>query len=369
MKVLFVTNLPSPYRVDFFNELSKKCELTVVYERTSSSERDTAWKNETQRSYKEIFCKAKTIGADKTFGFDLVRRVKKTEFDHLIISGYSSPSVILLILYCKRKKIPYFIETDGGFSKKGKGFSEKLKRYLIKGAKAIFTTCEGLKRYYLDIGYRGPVYKYPLSSFSRNEIFEDCASDEEKKRLRRELGMTEEKIVITVGRFSYKNGYGKGYDRVLNAAKILNDHSIGWYIIGGEPTEEFVEKKEEMGLRSVHYVDFKKKDELKKYYRAADLFVLMTVGDVWGLVINEAMSCGLPIITTDRCVAGLEMVENGENGYIIHVGDEKALAANASLILNDDELRKNMSENNLKKVDYWTIENMADKHIEILCEM
>ena len=45
MKILFITNLPSPYRVDFFNELGKKIDLTVCYERESSSERDAKWIN------------------------------------------------------------------------------------------------------------------------------------------------------------------------------------------------------------------------------------------------------------------------------------------------------------------------------------
>lgn len=48
MKILFITNLPSPYRVDFFNELGKKIDLTVCYERESSSERDAKWINKNQ---------------------------------------------------------------------------------------------------------------------------------------------------------------------------------------------------------------------------------------------------------------------------------------------------------------------------------
>lgn len=366
MKILFVTNLPSPYRVDFFNELSKKCDLTVIYERESSSERAENWKNEKERNFEEIFCKAKLVGKDKTFGLQLLRKVKKQDFDYLIISGYSSPSVIFLISYCRLKRIPYYIECDGGFAQKGKWLNERLKKFLLKRAKAIFTTCEVQKKYFLSIGCKGPILKYPFSSFSRDEIFKAPADNLEKAQLKQELNLTEEKIVITVGRFSYKNGYGKGYDKVLESAKLLNDSQIGWYIVGGEPTEEFLQIKEEKGLNNVHFIDFKKKDELKKYYRAADVFVLMTIGDIWGLVINEAMACGLPVITTDRCIAGLEMIQNDENGYIVPVGDEKALAVRVKYILDNEEIRKKFSENNLQKIEYWTIENMVQEHLEFL---
>ena len=98
MKILFITNLPSPYRVDFFNELGKKIDLTVCYERESSSERDAKWINKSKRTYKELFVSAKNIGVDRSIGFGIIKELKN-EYDFVIISGWSSPSVILAILY------------------------------------------------------------------------------------------------------------------------------------------------------------------------------------------------------------------------------------------------------------------------------
>ncbi len=366
MRVLFVTNVPAPYRVDFFNELAKYCELTVCYERVSSRERDIAWRNEKERSFKEIFCVSKNVGTDKSVGFDLIRKVKLEKFDHLIICGYSSPSVMLLIAFCRLCNINYFIETDGGFAKKDKWGLKLLKRFLFCKARGIFTTCKELEQYFRDIGYKGSIYKYPLASFSNNEIYKTPASETEKSEFRKQLGIKEEKIVLTVGRFTYKNGYGKGYDTVLQAAKILNQNQIGWYIVGGAPTQEFLDMKENMGLDNVHYVDFMKTEVLKRYYRASDVFVLMTVGDVWGLVVNEAMSCGLPVITTDRCIAGLEMVDNGKNGFIIPVGEKDLLAQRINTIMSNDGIRYSFSQESIKKAEYFSIENMAQKHIDIL---
>ena len=98
--------------------------------------------------------------------------------------------------------------------------------------------------------------------------------------------------------------------------------------------------KKEYGLSNVYFEGFKNKDELKDYYRAADLFCLQTRGDVWGLVINEAMAEGLPVITTDKCVAGLELVENGINGYVVPVEDEEKLSKKITEIMQNVELRK-----------------------------
>lgn len=366
MKILFVTNLPSPYRVDFFNELSNYCELKVIYERSSSSERNSKWVNNDQRRFKEEYASLRPFGSDKSVGFDLVRTVKRERFDFLIISGYASPSVMLLIRYCKRRKIPYFIESDGGFNKTDKFFYRKLKRALICSAKGIFTTCGEMEAYYKALGYRGKVYRVPFSSVFENEIFSAVSDSSEKEMLRSRLGMTEEKIILSVGRFSYQNGYGKGYDCLLRAAERMKGLSVGWYVLGGEPTEEFIAMKESMGLSNVYFLPFKTRSELKEYYRAADAFVLMTVKDVWGLVINEAFSCGVPVITTDMCIAGREMITNGENGYLIPVGDDPELVRYLEKLLNNKQLARAISENNIRKAHKWTIETMAMAHIEVL---
>ena len=66
-------------------------------------------------------------------------------------------------------------------------------------------------------------------------------------------------------------------------------------IVGDEPTQEFVEMKNNMKLDNVVFVGFKTKEELKDYYIAADVFCLQTRGDVWGLVVNEAMHTDCPL--------------------------------------------------------------------------
>ena len=121
----------------------------------------------------------------------------------------------------------------------------------------------------------------------------------------------------------------------MHAACSLNK-DVGIYIVGGEPTEEYLQMRASLGLGNVHFVGFQKKEALSRYYRAADLFVLPTREDIWGLVINEAMAYGLPVITTDRCVAGLDLVEEGVNGSIVPVEDAAALAGKMKELLSSD---------------------------------
>ena len=169
---------------------------------------------------------------------------------------------------------------------------------------------------------------------------------------------SEKHMVLAIGQMIHR----KGFDVLLHATKDL-DPDTGIYFVGGEAKEEYITLTKELGLQSVHFLGFQKKDVLAKYYKASDVFVLPTREDIWGLVINEAMAYGLPTITTDRCVAGLELIEDGINGYVVPVEDAAALAEKIKAVLASD--LEAMGKAALEKVRPYTLENMAKTHAEI----
>ena len=114
-----------------------------------------------------------------------------------------------------------------------------------------------------------------------------------------------------------------------------------------------------LGITNVHFIDFMPKKELADYYRAADIFVLPTREDIWGLVINEAMAYGLPVVTTEKCVAGVEMVCEGHNGYIVPVENTDALK---KAIVKAFHISGEAVLNTAKK---YSIENMAKSHMRM----
>ena len=182
---------------------------------------------------------------------------------------------------------------------------------------------------------------------------------EEKAALRRELGIPQKRMILAVGQCIPR----KGFDILLKAAKDLPEDTA-LCIVGGEPTEEYLTLREELGLTQVSFPGFQKKEDLAKYYRAADLFTLPTREDIWGLVVGEAMAYGLPVITTDRCVAGLELVEDGVNGFLVPVEDVEALSEKMRKALQGNLTE--MGTASLRKIRPYTIENMAKAHVEIL---
>jgi len=192
-------------------------------------------------------------------------------------------------------------------------------------------------------------------------VLEFPISTYEKLRLKRELGIAEEDAIIAVGQFIYR----KGFDVLLRAMSYVRSE-CGLYIVGGKETEEYRRIVTSLKLTNVHFCGFMNKDQLKAYCRAMDLFVLPTREDIWGLVVNEAMSQGLPVITTDHCVAGLELIRNNETGYIIPTDDERSLADRINYLLENDDIRNEIAEKCLERIRDYTIENMAKEHVEIL---
>ena len=106
------------------------------------------------------------------------------------------------------------------------------------------------------------------------------------------------------------------------------------------------------------------KESLADYYKASDIFVLPTHADIWGLVINEAMSYGLPIVTTNNCGAGRELIVPGINGFLVDT--IKDLRTAIEYLVDNIDKRSDITENNLKKISTYTIENMVDIHLKFM---
>ena len=152
----------------------------------------------------------------------------------------------------------------------------------------------------------------------------------------------------------------KGFDLLLEAAADFYE-DVGFYFVGGEPTDEYISLAK--GKKNIHFIGFKSPDILKKYFLCADVFALPTREDIWGLVIGEAMASGLPIITTESCGAGLTLVKDGVNGYIIPVNDQKALTDRIRKALDSSA---QMGNESLSIIRPYSIEKMAEAHMKYL---
>ena len=359
MKILYLNNIPSPYRVDFFNELGRYCQLTVLFERASASDRDKRWKAEEFHNFTGIFLRGKNIGTDASLCPGVIRYLKK-DYDAIILGGYSSPTYMLAMEYMKLRKIRFFMNADGGFIKSDSWLLKKIKTHYIGLASGWLSsggeTDKYLKYYGADANY---IYQYPFSSVSDEQL--SHPDEEEKRYLKAQLGIMESRVAIAVGQFIPR----KGFDYLIQAAgKIPKEYGV--LLIGGHAGTEYSELRERCSASNVHFLNFMKKEQLNLYYRAADIFVFPTREDIWGLVLNEAMSYGLPSVASVKANASIELIEEDKNGYLVDPENVDIMAERILRLLQDDKKRDVMGVNALETARYYTIEKMALQHINII---
>lgn len=362
MRVRYFTNIPSPYRINFFNELGKKCDLEVVFEAEKAPKINNDWyKDNKIKNFRSIFLK-KGIIEEQKINFKILKYVTK-KCDVLVFTNYSYYTEMIALIYAKLLRKKYILQIDGGIISYNENIiNRKLKKFLISNASCYLSPSKETDKFLIYYGAQEEkINRYSFTSLYEKDILRKPINSKEKAFLKEELKITENKVILSIGQFIYR----KGFDWMIKAYKNL-DKEVGIYIIGGKPSQEYLELKKKYKMDNLHFIDFMSKSEILKWYKAVDLFVLPTREDIWGLVINEALSQGLTVITTDKCIAGLELINSNENGFIVKCENKNELLEATKCFFTKREQEIDlMKMQSLEKIKEYTIENMVKQQINV----
>ncbi len=148
-----------------------------------------------------------------------------------------------------------------------------------------------------------------------------------------------EKILLYVGRVAPE----KELSVLMDSAKLLNKKNLRFklLVIGDGPSKQEFENE---NIKNVVFVGYKTGDELKSYYASADIFTFPSSSETYGNVILEAMASGLPVVAP--FAGGIrENLIDMENGIAFSSGDSQAMADKIEKIINNEELKNNLSKN------------------------
>lgn len=358
MKLLILADIPAPYRVAVFKGLAEEYDIDVFFNSPKNAHRNLNWYIHPDRELNFY-----VMGTDETQRRyeDCLRRIK--EYDAVLCYDPWAKRSRALQRLCRRKHIPYALNADGALGITMRFPRKQVKTYYAKRAPLCFAGCHRAVEYFKAYGAKDDsIVQHPFTSLHRDQIIEAPYTPQQKAAFKSELGMEDRPTFIAVGQFIHR----KGFDLLLTAwGKTSQEGQL--YIIGGGPLRaEYDRLIGESGLRNVYVEDFKQPDELKRYYRAADVFVMPTREDIWGLVVNEAMAEGLPVLSSDRCTSGLELIENGKNGYVYSCEDTDALGDYISQLAAQPRQWQAFSENTLQIIREYTLENVVNSHLDSL---
>jgi glycosyltransferase involved in cell wall biosynthesis len=123
---------------------------------------------------------------------------------------------------------------------------------------------------------------------------------------------------------------------------------------------------DELGARSVHFFGFQNRNRIADYYAISDVLVLPSVRETWGIVINEAMCFGLPVIVSYQVGAGIDLVTDGHNGYRVAT-DVDSLSRSIKRIADlTEEERLLMGMKSIETIKEWSHRDLAGSLIQYI---
>jgi glycosyltransferase involved in cell wall biosynthesis len=183
-------------------------------------------------------------------------------------------------------------------------------------------------------------------------IRRDAAMHREALRLPARFFLYAGRLVPEKGVFDLLRAYG------ALATEVRKD--VGLVFVGdGIGRSALLQRAAATNPGSIQLVGFAQREQLAAYYALADVFVFPSHTDPWGLVVNEAMACGLPIISSGVAGCVADLVESGWNGCIFSVGDVGQLARAMDELARDAELRSLMGQRSKDRIRQFSPEAWA----------
>lgn len=166
-----------------------------------------------------------------------------------------------------------------------------------------------------------------------------------------------QKRVIAVGRYVYQ----KGFDLLLSAWSKIEDKCEGWELViygqGDRAPYERIIDNLCIDRDRCHLCG--KTNDIDREYLNSSIFVLSSRFEGFGMVLVEAMECGLPIVSFDCPCGPKDIITNGIDGVLVENGNVDVLAEKLLQLINSSEMRKKLSENAINKANDYSIEYIA----------
>jgi glycosyltransferase involved in cell wall biosynthesis len=285
--------------------------------------------------------------------------IRRGKFDAMYVSGYFYASAWIAILAARWYGVPAIFTTDGHNlrtwstrSRWKQGFKKFLVRRIYALGAAIMAGSSGTIEYLKAIGV--PPDRILLGrNVVDNQWWTERAAKVDRHAVRASWNIP---ATATVALFCAKLQPWKAPQDVLEAFTRANVPGSFLVYAGDGPLRGALEERSrELGLgERVRMLGFVNQSQLPSVYRAADLFVLPSLYEPFGLVVNEAMLCGCPVAVSDRVGAKYDLVREGENGYLFPTGNVEALAAIFRDFLPDPGKRQRMGNAARLRMETWS---------------
>jgi glycosyltransferase involved in cell wall biosynthesis len=337
-RVAYWNNIPAPYVVDRFNAVARRRRVELEAWFSFRTEPGRTWSVDESR-WEFPYRWLPSVG-----GFPVATPLLSRRPLDLLVSLYGWPwfAAGFTLAKARRTRIAFECEVTSDRWVERREWKEAAKRTLFPRLDAVVTVGEEGEHY--AAGYGADPARFVRIPHSVGAVHfspETELAQARRAAVRAELGLGGT-AYLYVGRL----WRGKGLGTLLDAyAALRHDGREATLVLAGdgEQEEELRDRVERAGIPDVIFAGFLEGLELVSLYAACDVFVFPTLGDPWGLVVEEAMAAGLPVVASSAAGEIRSRVREDETGYVVPPADPDALRE-AMERLQDPALRARLSE-------------------------
>ncbi len=362
-RIIFFTEIRTSYRQPIFERLirSNKWDLRIAL--LGDRQENRPWKIEETAELKgrTDVLPGRYLGSWNSHAIFLNWKIHEylsiQKPDLVVIAGYAQPAFWVVRHHCRKAKVPYITFTESHLSKPRTCLLKMIKNICLRSfygpAIAHLTVGSAARDYVVHYGGRPDrVFFFPntidVSKYREDVLAQRCHREALRSLIQAEDGP----VFLFVGQLAWWKGADtviRGFAEVRRSFPSATLHMVG---VGIPPPGLPME-----GIRLHGFVQPK---DLPKYYAAADIFVLPSRHETWGVVVIEAMAAGVPVICSQAAGVGIDLVKEGETGLLFSPGDYQGCAEQMKRLAGDRALQEGFVKRARHLVGEWSHERALE---------
>lgn len=373
-RIVIIIRRIGPYHVSRMEALAERLgkDHVVVIEITENDEVYDWQRVAANRDFQRhtLFTESDGTHTNKALWQRLQPQLAAINPDIVVIPGWSDPAALVALSWSCEHNIPVIMFSDSTSADAKRYFwREQIKRRIISLADAMLVAGKRHVEYATSLGM--PVENIQTGyDVVDNAYFKSRSEDalHQARTLRIKYNLPEHYFLV-VSRFVEKKNLLRLLEAYADYRQKSGSGVRSLVLAGSGPLQDRIENKiKELSLEdAVHLAGFVQYDDLPVFYALAGAFILASTVDQWGLVVNEAMASGLPVLVSERCGCAPDLVEHGSNGFVFDPFDISALSGLMLKVASmDDNNREAMGRAGQARIEAWSPRLFADNMLKLM---
>jgi glycosyltransferase involved in cell wall biosynthesis len=365
-RLVILTEIISPYRIPLFNALAQEPaidpHLIFLSETDPGLRQWRVYKEEIKFSYEVLPSWRRRIGKyNALLNRGVGRALRRASPDVIVCGGYSYVASWQALRWARARKVPFLLWSESALQDGRGGYTlvEFLKQKFLEKCDAFVVPGISAREYLRAHAIENAAI-FDVPNAVDNDFFSDstAAARQRSSQHHSEVGLPA-RYFLFAGRLVPEKGV---FDLLAAYAKLDAEtrSKVGLIFAGeGVGRQQLEQQAAAISPGTVRFLGFAQREQLAILYGLADALILPSHSEAWGLVVNEAMACGLPVLVSKAAGCTADLVRDGWNGRVVVPGNLDSLCSAMQLIADDPGLVITMGDRSREHIRKYSPESWS----------